>query len=305
MTTALREAASPQDSYYRDARDIFAQLDRLERDSLLRILSRVDELRREVTDSLLALQTMTGDDGQDTWQAWQLKAYQHELEQAVARWGARVQAELAQDLQGAAALGKRQMGALTTLAQAEGVPAAMVSFGTLGLLDDQIAVAVLHSADLIRGVEASVVNTANRSIQRVVFGGGTRGEAVAAIRDALRTQPARQDKRLGSLTSQATRIEQTELIRVYGMATAHGLENAAEELPGLQQEWVAIRDRRVDPVCAALGGKRVPVGKPFPGGYLHPPAHPRCRCRVVAFMPDWPDDPFPLGTPHRVATAGA
>jgi SPP1 gp7 family putative phage head morphogenesis protein len=297
VTTALREAVSPQGDYYADARDIFAQLDRLERDSLIRILSRVNELRREVTDSLLAMPV--GQD--DTWQAWQLKAYQAELEQAVARWGARVRAELAQDLQSAADLGKRQMPALTTLAQAEGVPASMVSFGSLGLLDDQIAVSVMHSADLIKSVEASVVTSVNRQIQGVVFGGQSRGEAVAAIRAALATQAARTapGHRFGSLTSQALRVEQTELIRVYNLANEYGIRNAQEELPGIMKEWVTVLDGKADPDCRALSGKRVKPGATFPGGVTAPPLHPRCRCRVVSWLPYWPADPFPLGTPHR------
>lgn len=301
MTTALREAISPQDRYYADSRAIFRQLDSLERDALRRILARVDELRKDVTDQLLALPTTMNPDGSETWQAWQLRAYQHELEAAAARWGDRVRADLAADLQSAADLGKAQMPALSALAQAEGVPAALVSFGTGALLDTQIAVAVLHSADLIKGVQQSVITTTNRAIQQVVFGGGTRADAIRDIRAALATQPSRQDKKLGSLTNQAIRIEQTELIRSYGLATSYSLENAAEELPGLQSEWVAILDSRVDPICASLGGKRVPVGKPFPDGYYAPPAHPRCRCRLAAWKPGWPDDPFPLGTPHRAA----
>lgn len=300
MTTALREAVSPQDRYQDDARDIFEQLDHLERSALLRILGRVDDLRRDVTDRLLDIPITRDEAGNDTWRAWQLKSYQSELEDAVARWGARVAAELGQDLRDAGDLGKRQMGALTTLAGAEGVPAAVVSFGTLGLLDEQIAVAVLHSADLIKGVEASVVNTVNRAIQGVVFGGVTRSEAIQTIRAALATQPGRHDRRLGSIAAQAARIERTELISVYSIATTYALEHAAEELPGLQQEWISILDQRVDPDCAALSGKRVPVGKPFPGGWMHPPIHPNCRCKTVAFMPSWPADPFPLGTPHRV-----
>ena len=71
-----------------------------------------------------------------------------------------------------------------------------------------------------------------------------------------------------------------------------------DELPGLQSEWVALLDKRTDPICKALGGKRVKVGGTFPGGLVRPPAHARCRCRLVAYLPSWPDDPFPVGEPH-------
>lgn len=302
MTTPILERAPTktpaQRRYEREVRDLLRQLDHLEGQALRRILARVEELRLEVVDRLLALQTTTGPDGAETWQAWQLRGYQQELEAAAGRWSARVQADIAGDLNAAANLGKQQQGALTNLAVAEGVPRAVVSFGPMGLLDNQIAVAVLHSADLIKGVEQSVVTTVNRQVQNVVFGGQSRWDAVEAIRASLATQRSRRDKRLGSLTSQAVRVEQTELMSVFGIANSYSIQNAVEELPQIREEWVAILDSRVDPICAGLGGKRVVPGQPFPGGYSRPPAHPMCRCRTVAWMPGWPPDPFPVGSAH-------
>jgi hypothetical protein len=37
----------------------------------------------------------------------------------------------------------------------------------------------------------------------------------------------------------------------------------------------------------------------FPGGYKHPPAHPNCRCVLVAWRPEWDEDGpgAPIGAP--------
>lgn len=309
MTTALREAVSPQARYYADTRDIFRELDNLEHDALRRILARVDELRRDVTDRLLSLVTTLNPDGTETWQAWQLRAYQHELEQAAQRWGDRVRADLAQDLQGAADLGKAQMPALSALAQAEGVPAALVSFGVVGVLDQQVATAILHSADYIKAVQQNVIVGVNREIQAVVFGGQSRYDAVQNIRAKLATQPSRTSKagrkRFGSLTYQAARVEQNELLTVYNRAADFSLQQAADELPTALKEWVTVLDGRADEICRALSGKRVKPNGLFLGGVSAPPIHVGCRCRTVMWMPNWPADPFQVGTPHRVPTVFA
>lgn len=50
----------------------------------------------------------------------------------------------------------------------------------------------------------------------------------------------------------------------------------------LEQEWFAILDRNVCATCAAMDGKREPLGESFEVGA--PPVHPRCRC-FIEFVP--------------------
>ena len=65
------------------------------------------------------------------------------------------------------------------------------------------------------------------------------------------------------------------------------LRMALDELPELRVEWMTVKDSRVDATCVALHGKRKDPRGTFPGGLIAPPAHPRCRCRTVAWMPGW------------------
>ena len=302
MTIALCEALDPRDSYDRETTDIFRQLERLEGEALRRILTRLVEVRRDVIDRLTSLPTFTNEDGTATWQANQLRLFRHELEDAIHRFGMQYTAGLADDLTAAANLGKLQMDTLASLAQAVGVPRVVISFGPLGLLDDQIASVILHSSQLIKSVEQSMITAIDRQLQMTVLGGQSRWDTVRAIRDLLATDPRRVNgvRRFGSLTSQAVRIEQTELIRVFNVANEFAIRQAQEELPGIMKEWVTILDSRADPICRGLSGKRAKPGEAFPGGYQRPPdPHPGCRCRLVSFLSDWETDPNPVGAPNR------
>lgn len=51
------------------------------------------------------------------------------------------------------------------------------------------------------------------------------------------------------------------------------------------KEWIITPDERLCPICGKLEGVNVPMTKPFPGGFQHPPAHPRCRCTVGLVSP--------------------
>lgn len=65
-------------------------------------------------------------------------------------------------------------------------------------------------------------------------------------------------------------IARTEVTRLY----AEG-NRAAYADSGIDTvEWRTVRDARVDPICDALQGKRMTLGKEEEV----PPAHPRCRC---------------------------
>lgn len=64
--------------------------------------------------------------------------------------------------------------------------------------------------------------------------------------------------------------------------------------------WTTMLDTRVCPTCRARGGKfTTPGGRPLPAGLpalqprgARPPAHIRCRCRMVSFLPgEIPDEP--------------
>lgn len=86
--------------------------------------------------------------------------------------------------------------------------------------------------------------------------------------------------------TQAQTIAQTETIAVYGdvyRQVGTRLSGMTGGLP-LVYEWQAGYDDKVCEQCAALDRTTVEVAdaSAWPGGLRNPPAHPRCRCRIVA-----------------------
>ena len=272
---------------------VWTQLDNLDVETERRILQRVAEMRAEVIDRLSALETTTDADGNETWQATSLRAFEAELRHVAAEFSARLSTDLADDLERAAGLadvGYRD--ALSALARGLDVPTPLITLSPLGLSSDLVQAATLYNASAFRGLGERVAVEVNREIQRVVFGGQSRWDAVRNIRDMLAADPkwAGQKlppKTLGKLTSYATMVERTAVMSVFNIAADRAYREALEELPELRVEWVTVKDSRVDATCVALHGKRKDPRGTFPGGVIAPPLHPRCRCRTVAWMPGW------------------
>lgn len=49
-----------------------------------------------------------------------------------------------------------------------------------------------------------------------------------------------------------------------------------------QQEWSVADDERLCDVCGELDGEQIGLDDKFPGGLDGPPAHPNCRCSLIA-----------------------
>lgn len=87
----------------------------------------------------------------------------------------------------------------------------------------------------------------------------------------------------------AARVVRTEVIQAYNHHADTGLRELAKDDPGMRSRWDAAQDYRVCIVCKNLHGVTIPVGGTFPGGYKFPPAHPNCRCALVAWHVEWPE----------------
>lgn len=284
MSLRLLEAQriDPARELQREMVRVWSQMDRIDRDAAQRVLNAVAEMRRDVLDRLAALPTVTIDD-QDTFEATALRGFAIDLQDAARRFEERYSLLLGEDMRAAAgAMDEAHRAALTQLARSSGVPQSFITMSPLGLSDTQMEAAILLNNSAIRNVSQSVVTRVNAEIQAVVYGGQSRWDAVKNIRDALGTGQS-----LGALTNRAITIERTGVMQAYGVATEHAYRQALEELPELQSEWVTAKDKRVDPICVALNGKRKRPGGTYPGGIVAPPAHPRCRCRQTAWLPQW------------------
>lgn len=85
----------------------------------------------------------------------------------------------------------------------------------------------------------------------------------------------------------AERLVRTEVIHSYGVYAEAGIREAAQHKPGLVRRWNAAIDRRTCPLCRELDGKTAEIGAKFMGEYESTPAHPCCRCAIVAWHPSW------------------
>lgn len=91
-------------------------------------------------------------------------------------------------------------------------------------------------------------------------------------------------------------------------AVAHGASLVARAFGGgVRLLWVAEAD--ACPACAAYAGLHIRPGGKFSGGLTlgpprtafptavtGPPRHPRCRCALIPWSPNWPSDGPPLPT---------
>lgn len=285
MSLTLLEAnrrTDPQRELRAEMVRVWSQMERIDRAAAIRVLTAVAEMRREILDRLAALPTVTIDD-HDSFEATALRGMATDLDDAARRFEQRYSLILGEDMRGAAQYAdEAHRAALTQLARSSGVPQSFISLTPFGLSDTQMEAAILLNNSAIRNVSQATVARVNAEIQRVVFGGQLRWEAVQNIRDALGT-----GKSLGALTQRAITIERTAVMQALNIAADHAYRQALEELPDLQVEWVTAKDKRVDPLCVSLNGKRKEPGGTFPGGIVAPPRHPRCRCRTVAYLPAW------------------
>jgi SPP1 gp7 family putative phage head morphogenesis protein len=91
--------------------------------------------------------------------------------------------------------------------------------------------------------------------------------------------------------NQAERLVRTELINAYNHTAMASIGLLAAYEDGVEARWDASLDMRLCLICKGLHDKRTKPGHLFPGGYARPPAHPNCRCAIVAWIDEeWKDD---------------
>ena len=91
----------------------------------------------------------------------------------------------------------------------------------------------------------------------------------------------------------AERLVRTETMNAYNVQHADGIDALNEDLDddedAFLKRWDSTLDSRLCEICGPLDRVAVKPEDNFPGGYEHPPAHPYCRCVVVAWHPSWGD----------------
>jgi SPP1 gp7 family putative phage head morphogenesis protein len=97
------------------------------------------------------------------------------------------------------------------------------------------------------------------------------------------------DHMLSVAHADAERLVRTEMNNTFNAHHQTTIEAVAEDTPGMRKRWDATGDNRLCVLCRSLDRVTIAPGATFAGGYTHPPAHPHCRCVLVAWMEDWPE----------------
>lgn len=121
----------------------------------------------------------------------------------------------------------------------------------------------------------SVADTTREQIRELVGRQAAEGWSVEQLADEI--------ARLGEISSltRAELIARTETAAAYsrGSLLAYLESGVVGEV-----EWLTAEDELTCDICAPLNGTRVKLGRVWPGGIEHPPAHPNCRCALVPIV---------------------
>lgn len=211
--------------------------------------------------------------------------------------GVKVQALQGSAFSKGAELGLEQVNAELQVAIDDFGGPGIVGRSTFGSLDT-----VAHDLGMTAAINdtQNLSNTLRSGIHRELTAGAIAGEGV---RDIIKRIDA--PDLLGGATvkagPRAELITRWSVIKGHNAARDQAINDAAQLIPGLQEEWITSRDERVCPHCLAHHGEvRAPdeefdsartfAGTPpkVYGGVLeYPPLHPRCRCTIVAWHPRW------------------
>lgn len=86
----------------------------------------------------------------------------------------------------------------------------------------------------------------------------------------------------------AQRLARTEASHAYGVIHNEMIRFADSVDPGYARKWSAAPDYgRTCPICQALDNTVAELDGTFTAGYRDVPAHPNCRCVVVAWRREW------------------
>jgi hypothetical protein len=143
-------------------------------------------------------------------------------------------------------------------------------------------------------IESSLEKYGVELLQRVkqrLFIGLRVGDSLGTVTKAI----AGDTGPFGEVGQQAAKtIAGTEISNAYGAAQHSGIIQAAGQEESLKKVWLHIGSYPC-PVCMPLHGTERPVGetwtvfagKKYERKVQHPPAHPRCVCRITAMRPSW------------------
>lgn len=82
------------------------------------------------------------------------------------------------------------------------------------------------------------------------------------------------------MKQRAKTTAESEGWRLFNLGQWNAMDQEERKGKTILRIWVTREDERVCDVCGPLHGETAPLNRPFPGGVMMPPEHPRCRCGV-------------------------
>lgn len=153
---------------------------------------------------------------------------------------------------------------------------------------DFVSYTIANAAEDIKGVNQTLRRAVRRELQQAVIQGASVREAAIGIMGRGLTLEGIRPV-FPSIESRAEAIARTELSNAANGSLLSQYLEAAQDFPEMMLEWVDAACTHDCDLChKRLAGMRVKPGELFRAGSVakyHPPAHPRCKCHLVARLP--------------------
>ena len=270
--------AKQKQRYAQRLKRIFAQQDRLENDAVFRIVSMLDDLRKEI--GLIVLDA-------DDFQTANLQAIIGQVATAVNAFASSLNEEALIAIGDIYTLGGDSI--------TEPALTAGVSLPSVTLNSQRLSILEAFGLDLVRDVADEAKRRISAQIRLAAVGGISPRDVMRTITDILGIVDKRRMVTKG-ISYRAERIFRTELNRVFSVGAYDKLTAVSAIIPDVQKQWLSTGDNRTRDSHLAAHGQVQDYDKPFNvgGEDLDYPLDPsgsaknviNCRCRIVTVYPD-------------------
>ena len=276
--------------YARELNALVARFDRLDNDTIRRLVALLQDLRKDIAATLL--------NNPSAYEQWRLTELQRSIEDNIQRFQSR-----AGDVLTAALLEAGQVG--LEMVDKPLIAAGIVT-NIVGLTPQIINIAADFSAMLIQDISDQLRHGIDAQLRLAALGQKSPFELMKAITNTMGVHAydgvwgtRRRPDVVRGVAARAEAIVRTELTRTMNLAHQSRAEQAAKTVPGMKKRWMATGDRRTRPAHLeahwATYNNPIPVDQPFEvdGEKLMQPGDPlgsagntiNCRCRMVLVAP--------------------
>ena len=253
-----RPLPTPRQQYAKALEDIAKRYSRLDDQTVRRLISLLQETRKEI-----AIQLLNNPTAFESFRLGQLRA---SIDQIIGEFQTKLNTSLRSSFSDATGLGAASV--IEPLA-AVGVGA---SFNTIS--PQLVNTAVDFSAELVQNIAADLRQSINTQLRLAVLAQQSPFVAMKNITKALGIKASdgiwgkrRRPELVRGVAARSETIVRTEMTRIFNLATHSQQREAAEAIPGLTKRWIATADERTrDSHIAAHQAtltEPIPIDEPF------------------------------------------